>query len=407
MLNAVTISKDAADLPALCEALVYYGRVNLIVSSGSLADLVIKFGYENLIKYLDLGVLELVYEQHTSVVLTRSNPLPVHSFQTISLARTAQGRRIDSPADEMERTFIQAMGRGQRTRSIIRDLAMRLVVRDSSADVLVQAKQDALDLPYLRKALLEILAVLVPEYRVPTNLEIDVLEVEGGIVLGTNLNMTEINRLYHHRVSPTHSSITPAYLLAYMLDTRKEILYSSAASSDLWLSSAHAALLKARVETLFQRVAINRQHVDYFQMVEFQGRSVQAAIRQGERTPSELVAFLENEETIRFKAWLVEQNADAGLLREYDRAVLSQIGFTQRLPFKASKMVTFAALGAVADVALGTMGLSSVVAAGMGIAADVALSSSDEFLLSKIRGGWKPNQWVDTVADEFLRNDPK
>ena len=115
-----------------------------------------------------------------------------------------------------------------------------------------------------------------------------------------------------------------------------------------------------------------------------------------------MINFLEHEDTRKFKEWLAKQDPDAALVKEYDRAVFSKTGWTQRLPFRVGKLVAFGGLGVGVDAALGSMGLASLTAIGVSAATDILASAGDEFVLSKLLKGWKPNQFVEGPAKEFL-----
>ena len=51
--------------------------------------------------------------------------------------------------------------------------------------------------------------------------------------------------------------------------------------------------------------------------------------------------------------------------------------------------------------------LSTLLAANpviSGLLSDIAVESLDDFFLSKLKTGWKPNQWVFESANKFLSN---
>jgi hypothetical protein len=48
------------------------------------------------------------------------------------------------------------------------------------------------------------------------------------------------------------------------------------------------------------------------------------------------------------------------------------------------------------------MGLASITAASLSAESDVATTLTDEFLITKMLSGWKPNQFVEGPAKQFL-----
>jgi hypothetical protein len=100
------------------------------------------------------------------------------------------------------------------------------------------------------------------------------------------------------------------------------------------------------------------------------------------------------------------QNPEGRLIKEYDRAIFARHGWTQRLPFKLGKIGIFAGLGVAVDAGLGTMGLATAAVTALSAGSDLAVGATDEFVLSKILRGWKPNQFIEGPARQFLQSDP-
>jgi hypothetical protein len=58
MFKSLTIAKSEFDVGSVGEALLYYGRVNLVVRAGTLSGLVKSVGFETLIRALEMGVIK-------------------------------------------------------------------------------------------------------------------------------------------------------------------------------------------------------------------------------------------------------------------------------------------------------------------------------------------------------------
>ena len=161
-----------------------------------------------------------------------------------------------------------------------------------------------MDKPYLERCFREALRTLVPEYNVPNHLGLDVFDTGQGFAIFTNLNFDEINRIYHQTVPVEHSSLNIAALLARMLEAEKELDFAGKCDDDLWLDETDAAILRLRTNAIFNRAVAPLEHIDYFQRVEFEGRSFRAAINSGERSVLELLDLLEQDDARKFKDWL-------------------------------------------------------------------------------------------------------
>jgi hypothetical protein len=402
MFEAVTIAGSDLNAGTVAEALIYYGRVDVAVGGGLLVNLTKSFGGENIVRAVDMGALRLVYERTHHVVVSISEPYRVHNFTGVSLAGSADGKKVKSAQDELEEMFQRNFGKSQQARLLARDLSDRLHERDFREEISKQAILDVLDVKFMTQATAAWLSTMVPEYALPADFKVETAETGSGFVFVTGLDFEEINKFYHRRVPVSHSSVDPAYLLAHVLTMRKEISYAADGKSDVWLGPGESSILQARVDILANRISRSHSNINTFHDVEFEGRTFREAIDSGENTVSDLLTLLEEEETRKFKVWLASQPNDGLLIKEYDRAVFQKSGWTQRLPFKLGKICTFAGLGVVIDAALGSAGLATLVATSLSAGSDIVVGASDEFLLSKLGKGWKPNQFVEGPAKKFF-----
>ena len=244
---------------------------------------------------------------------------------------------------------------------------------------------------------------MAPEYFVPDDLHVEIISSKDGLAFLGRVDFDSINEVYHRHIPASHSSVTPAYLLAQFLDARKELTLAADMNTELWVGDGLSAILQQRVKTILEATTKSKDSIAYFHNVEFEGRRFREAVNSSERTGAELIALLRDEETIKFKKWLANQKPDGHLIQEYDRAVFGRHGWIERLPFKLGKIATFAGIGGLLDLGLGTMGLASLAAAGVSAASDVAVGATDEFVLSKLLDGWKPNQFIEGPAADFLK----
>ena len=72
MFEAVTIDSSKLDAGSVAEALVYYGRVNLVVHAGSLPKFIEEFGGDNLIRVVESDLLQMTYDQKRYVLFQQS-----------------------------------------------------------------------------------------------------------------------------------------------------------------------------------------------------------------------------------------------------------------------------------------------------------------------------------------------
>jgi hypothetical protein len=398
---AVTIASEL-DIGNIAEALVYYGRVNVVVNCGALLNFAKAFGPDNLLRITEMGNLSLTFDRNQYGIASVSNPFRTHSFTAFSLAKLANGRPINSAADEIENGVYREFGKSPHTKNFVKVISDRVNVRDLMAQISDQAFKDSLDQEFLKNAARAWLEVMVPEYQPPTPLEIETMDTGQGLVFASNLNFEEINKFYHRHISPTHSTVNDAYLLASIQTARKEITFGAGADTELWVGPGEAAILRTRINTLAQRATKSHANIEAFHAIEFEGRTFRQVINSGEKTPADLIELLEDKEAQKFKAWLNSQEPAGHLIKEYDQAVFARSGWAERLKFRVGKIFVFAGIGAAVDLALGTMGLATLATSALSASSNVAFGATDEFVISRLLKGWKPSQFIEGPAKEFL-----
>lgn len=403
MFDVVTIAQKSSDAGSVAEALVYYGKTDLVLGNGTLLPFVERFGFRALMRAIDMGLVQITYEVAAHVVITNKMPSEVHGFAIAGQGNEKKNRQI-SPAEQIEQQFSRKLGNSSEVRAQARLLSRHIKERQQAETILAAIQSQIMDKPYLENCIREMLRTLVPEYDVPKDLKLDIFDTGQGFVILTRLDFDRINQIYHKTIPAEHSSVNMAYLLVQMLDAEKELDFAAKSDGDLWVDEAGSAILRLRANSLANHAIGSREHIDYFQSVEFEGRTFRSVINSGERTVSELLDLLEREDAMKFKKWLSKQIPTGALLKEYDKAVFSADSWTRRLPFKAGKLIVFAGIGAAIGESVGHIGLGAAASLAAGFATNLAVGTSDELLTSKLTGGWKPNQFIEGSATKFIRS---
>jgi hypothetical protein len=180
MFEAVTIAGSDLNAGTVAEALIYYGRVDVAVGGGLLVNLTKSFGGENIVRAVDMGALRLVYERTHHVVVSISEPYRVHNFTGVSLAGSADGKKVKSAQDELEEMFQRNFGKSQQARLLARDLSDRLHERDFREEISKQAILDVLDVKFMTQATAAWLSTMVPEYALPADFKVETVACQGG-----------------------------------------------------------------------------------------------------------------------------------------------------------------------------------------------------------------------------------
>ncbi len=403
MFEAVKINTGTFDTGAFSEALVYYNKVRFVGTRGNFVSIVRDFGFENVQRCVELGVLELQFQQQIYGVHTDAKPFEKHRFVATNLVKTERGREINSVYDDLDEIFSRQFGPSADIHRQARWLADNVREHRAPKKLFLDLKADLNNADWRMRSLEAILQELVPDYRSPIPLKFDPIEVGKDIfIVATNLSFSEMNELYHRRIPPSHSTITRAYILSLMFDAKRAAYFGAEDASDMWLDQATANILQAQINSLLNRTNARKRDVELFHELEFEGYAFKEVVNSRQRTPKEVVELLEKQNTINFKKWMASQAEDANLIKEYNKAIVSPAGWTQSSQFKTGKIFVFAGIGTAIDLSVGGAGLGSMAGAALSAAADVVLGSGDEFVLNKILRGWKPNQFIEKTAKEFI-----
>jgi hypothetical protein len=175
---------------------------------------------------------------------------------------------------------------------------------------------------------------------------------DGTQAFDVSLDYAKINSHVRTRFTESELTVTPALILAHILDTRKEIIANIEDKTDIWLDEPHERCFRARVVTSVERLT-RREQIDLFNEVILNRLSIGSAVASGARTIDQAVDLLEHPKTIKFREWLASQPPEARLVEEYYKDIYSEPSWQKGARFKAAKISLLTGAGAAIDVALG------------------------------------------------------
>ncbi|MCE0496761.1 MAG: hypothetical protein LV481_02270 [Methylacidiphilales bacterium] len=393
MFSAITIraqSLDNVDAPIdignLLECLLFYKTVYVVATQKMLRQLVRAFGTDN---------LERLLESQSLVILFSDEMLGIHSNAAHDLHRpimisSAEASPQYSLLEELKRLAVELTGKtgkGRRIALRLEKLIPKLTFDDSFKNGLYPLLSNQ---PLVETAVKTILRRLVPEFTGEVQFAPE--RTPDGIVVHSNLDFAALNRYYHTRVSPKHSSLSPALMLSYVSVAESHLYLAARQLSELSVDPIGADLVEARFVHLMTRSKRSEMERHLFsELLLDDAKAIREAFNTGKVPISEVVPVIMA--AGRFKDWLVKQDADKNILREYYKEI-SKGNFIDRLPGKTARWATFAGIGIMMD---------AVLPLGIGKAAEVMLSAVDNFFVEKMAKGWTPNQFIDEHLQPLLK----
>lgn len=110
-----------------------------------------------------------------------------------------------------------------------------------------------------------------------------------------------VNALYHRRVDPTHSTITPAFLLSCIHSVTGDLEIAASVNSEIALSPASLKNVNTRIESLVKHTR-SETSIGLFQDLVFNdARAVREAVNHGDRSMKDVVDLVGKAR--EYKAW--------------------------------------------------------------------------------------------------------
>lgn len=376
------------DIGALVECMLFYEKTTVVANQAILAQLIKYFGVERLLVLIDEDLLRIVYTESLVGVVTstKGNDQYHDVIEASSPQHTYQ--------DELRKICIDVTGRPGKGRRLANKIQDKIQVTKHDHIILEGARKAFLDQEYIGTAAKIVVAEWVPEIGNASGVLFRTDKTAEGIRVETNLNFSALNAAYHKRISPTHSSITPASILMHILDLEKELYFSSRNLSELASSNLSAKLAESKIDYILARTTKSRETLSNFTNFLFKdAKAIREAVNSGEIDLDELVKVLQKSK--RFKKWIVSVQPDANLIQSYYEEVTKK-SIVDRLPGKSARWALFTGLGLTADV---------IATGGIGTMAGVALGALDTFYIDKLISGWKPNQFIEDDVKKLIDMD--
>lgn len=378
-------NKKPIDMGSLVEAMFLYGRVTVIANYGILDQIYYFFGGENLLWILDEGYLVIVYQEHPAGIHTQlllgtefHNPIqfssPQHVFQ-----------------DELRKICIDAKGRKDAGRRLAQRIEKYIQVSRETPRILDGTSKSIVNPNYLHTSTQIIINELVPSFGWQDEFKFLAIPTENGLVIETNLDFELINKIYHKSVSPSHSKITPGYILSHLLNLEESLFFAATYSSELSCNSLSTRLGINKVDYIIEHSLQRNKRLSSFKEVVFKNvNAIKEAVNSGSVDVDSILKVLQKSR--KYKEWLLTMPPNADLLQEY----LIKVGeksFMEKLPGKILRCALFSGCGLAASSCLPPM---------ESIGVGLSLNVLDTFFFDKICGGWKPNHYIDNQLKPLI-----
>lgn len=387
------------DLGLLAETIFFYRSVQLVLNRSSIVALATKITADDLIALLNRAELKLSYLHPGFGVISAGLPR-VHQFAAFKFAGT-QRKKVPHYKDEIAISLERALGANATTRKLINTITKRAKLhrfRESAEKEKIipdLAQSDVSDHQFVHAAVLAALRHLLPSYIPPPDFRFELFDTGQGYAVDTNLNFDQLNNIYHQFVPVSHSSLSPEYLLAHMIDARADSYFAANYMAEIVTTPVYSDIMRLKHFDFLTRRDANMREIELFQETVLQDvPSLREVVNSGEKTIGDFLKLLDKAE--RFREWLQNTNVDTGMISNYYQAAVEKT-WADKLPTKSVRFVMATGLGLLADLAMPT---------GVGTAAGISLGGADSLYLDRLIKGWRPNQFIEGPYRSFVSADP-
>lgn len=395
MFEAITFStqnkfdtQSPIDIGALVECMLFYEKTTVIATQTILAQLIRYFGVERLLLLIQEDMLNIVYTESSLCVFTATkNGTEYHSTVEItSPQHTYQ--------DELRKICISVLGKDGKGRRLAQKIQDKIHVTKHDHIILEGTNKSILDQSYVESAARIVIKEIVPEFGDVLGVSFNTDKTNDGIVVATNIDFALLNGLYHRRVPPEHSSITPALILSHLMDVEKELYFASSNLSELASSNLSAKLAEQKIDYVLARSIRSSEALTHFTGFIFRdAKALREAVNTNRIDLDELISLLQKSK--QFKKWVTHLAPDANLIKAYYEEVTKKT-VVDKLPTKSVRWAVFTGLGIAAD-AMATGGLGTVTG--------MAIGALDTFFIDKLIAGWNPNQFIEEDLKKLINKN--
>jgi hypothetical protein len=375
------------DIGTLAESLIFYGKVNIVVNSGTLKYLLSEIPPFILLELLQSGRIELHYLSDQIGVSRNERPgnLPLHSLVTFSSPQ-------HTPHKTPYEIFNKRTGNKLAARKFgkhIEELNHGLFNQEAILDFLVGSNS-------IESMVSSIINDTASEFILPGDFRFKIEQESKGFVVDTNLNFEELNNYYHKHVPKSHSSLTPAYIISILQGGHEELYFSGSLDSEVAVSGLTR---NANIETinsiLEQRMHSEEQIQAFTTLTLNSGHAIREAVNSKKVPFSEILKLVNKAD--KFRDWLHNQPPEDELIHNYYQEVTKET-WVEELPGKSTRWGVFTAIG---------LGIDAMGAGGLGTLAGTAIGAFDTFVLDKIINGWKPHHFVEDELKRVINESKK
>lgn len=399
-------AESTVDLGHLAESMLFYGKVRLALTRGSVKDLVGKLGPDLAIELVENPCIDSVYLNASFGIRSEDVGTANARHRPISLLIGAGPSGTDESTfqpethyDVVHDVFAQAIGSRRRANRKANRFINQLRSHEPIEDIPSQAVEDWQREQYVRPAVAAVIAELAPTYTPPNDLRTELVPLaDGWFRFDSNINWNAL-RAAHAAKTGAPSTLGPADLLTALVDVNEDLYLGAALDATLAQDRLGAQLLRIKCADLRRAADMQQTQIDQFQYLKVDSvHDIRTVINSGDRSFEEFLKV--HGEAKPFRDWLDGQPPDANLVAAYSAETVTKHGFDKAPQRQLRWMLPTGGEVATAILHEADM-MSRDVSAGTALAL-AAIGLIDKFVIERYKHGWRPSSFIDDELRPFV-----
>lgn len=260
MFDKICIKNKELDIAFLIDSLLFYNKVVVLVHRKEMALLINSFG-ENLLKELiTSGRLDIKIKQNHlgSIIL----PNGMYNIDTFS----SKNENIENLLYESHRLITSNSTKNLEFSNTFSKITDAYIYPQTVTENIIA---DFNNKNLLAKTLPIYFNSIIPEYKLPSNIEIEIDKKSGfgiyeGYTLHTNINMEELNRVFRANRPGIQYNIDYSGFLLSMAESKGDIEIASDLESELVTSDLYSKFIAIEIEEIITQRANSQQQLNLF-----------------------------------------------------------------------------------------------------------------------------------------------
>lgn len=385
ILRNPTTQGGTFDKGALCESLLFFGKVHLVIDIGTLGHMGNAGFLDDLIALLKAGFLTANYSPQAPVIYSDTkHGMTEHLFTVIRMAGDQKNPNMRNPA-LLEQQLTRILEDKAIARKYFRQLADLISFNDVPDNGVPELGLKDICDPHIAKevARMSMLAKGIPESEIKFTY-VNVLPLANNhFAISTDIDFDQLRQFLP---AENKAEFSQKDLFPSISDARFDIGVAASQNAAFVGNERNETItnliLQRSLGVRFDRESAPRQIYDFISVAT---PSIREVINDETRSPKEFLSLLEKAKS--FQNWLNKQNPTSDLVKEMLREKASA-GWLESLPVKLMRFGLFTGAGMLADYA----------APG----SSVLMGAADAFVVDKIAKHWRPHYFVENSLKGFL-----